>query len=203
MFVLGVTGGIGSGKSTVSRALADRGARVLDADRIVRAMYEGGDLPVRLAEEFGPGVKHPDGSVDRRALGAIVFSDEDARLRLEKIVHPAVRDFVISHLDAWRSEGFDGIVVLDAALLVESEFRYPLDALLVVTAPREVRLTRLEARGVPRDEAERRMDAQADDEAKAARADVVVDNGGTLEDLGREVDRALRELGRDDASGSG
>ncbi|NNE44809.1 MAG: dephospho-CoA kinase, partial [Gemmatimonadetes bacterium] len=193
----------GSGKSTVARAIARRGARVLDADQIVRALYEGGELPERLAAEFGAAVRHPDGSVDRKALGAIVFSDPEARRKLEAMVHPAVRAFVLSHLDEWRAEGFDGIVVLDAALLVESDFAYPLDALLVVTAPREVRLERLEGRGVPREEAVRRMDAQAGDDEKRSRADAVLDNGGDLEDLEREVTRVLRELGRDDGSGSG
>jgi dephospho-CoA kinase len=202
LFVLGVTGGIGSGKSTVAELLRRRGARVVDADALVRELYAGGAVPAAIARRFGPRVLDAEGAVDRRALGAVVFADAGKRRELERLVHPEVRRETLARLDAWRREGFDGIAVLDAALLVESDFEYPLDALLVVTAPREARLRRLEARGVPRAEAERRMDAQADDDAKRARADFVVDNGGSLPDLEREVERILRELGRDDAGGS-
>jgi dephospho-CoA kinase len=202
VFVLGVTGGIGSGKSTVAELLRRRGARVIDADAVVRELYAGGALPAAIARRFGLGVLDAAGAVDRSALGAVVFADPGKRRELERLVHPEVRREALARLDAWRREGFAGIAVLDAALLVESDFEYPLDALLVVTAPREARLGRLEARGVPRAEAERRMGAQADDDAKRARADFVVENGGSLRDLEREVERVLRELGRDDAGGS-
>jgi dephospho-CoA kinase len=203
VYVLGVTGGIGSGKSTVAALLRKRGARVVDADAVVRDLYAGGDLPAAIAARFGPGVLDTAGAVDRKALGAMVFADAERRRELERLVHPAVRREALARLAAWRREGFRGIAVLDAALLVESDFEYPLDALLVVTAPRRVRLDRLERRGLPREEAERRMGAQADDDAKRARADFVVENGGTVGDLEREVERVLRELGRDDAGGSG
>jgi len=202
VYVLGVTGGIGSGKSTVARLLEQRGARVIDADALVRGLYSGGELPAAIAERFGREVVDAGGAVNRPALGAVVFADPAKRRELERLVHPAVRREALARLDAWRAEGFDGIAVLDAALLVESDFEYPLDGLLVVTAPRAARLARLEARGVPREEAERRMAAQAGDDEKRARADFVVDNGGTPSDLEREVDRVLRELGRDDAGGS-
>ena len=202
MYVLGVTGGIGSGKSTVAALLRERGARVVDADVVVRELYSGGELPAAIAERFGAEVLDASGAVDRPALGKVVFADPSKRHELERLVHPAVRREALARLDAWRKEGFGGIAVLDAALLVESDFEYPLDGLLVVTAPRDVRLERLEARGVPRAEAERRMGAQADDDAKRAKADFVVDNGGSRADLEREVERVLRELGRDDAAGS-
>ena len=203
MFVLGVTGGIGSGKSTAASLLERRGARILDADRIVRELYEGGSLPEAIERELGPGVLTPEGAVDRAALGKVVFASEGARRELEALVHPAVRSTVNERLDGWRAEGFTGIAVIDAALLVESDYEYPLDALLVVTAPESVRLDRLEGRGMDREEARRRMRAQADDEEKRSRADVVVDNGGTLEDLDAALSAALRELGRDEAPRSG
>ena len=199
MFVLGVTGGIGSGKSTVASSLAARGARVLDADGIVRDLYAGGEIAARIGQRFGPRVIAADGSVDRAELGRLVFGDARARRALERIVHPAVRRRVESELAAWRREGFTGIVVVDAALLVESDYDYPLDALLVVTAEESVRLDRLEARGTPREEARRRMSAQAPDAEKRARADFVVPNDGTRDDLERELDRVLRKLGRDEA----
>jgi len=202
VYVLGVTGGIGSGKSTVAQLLRQRGARVIDADAVVRELYSGGELPAAIAARFGSGVVDASGAVNRPALGRVVFADPEKRRELERMVHPAVRREALARLDAWRSEGFRGIAVLDAALLVESDFEYPLDGLLVVTAPRASRLDRLERRGVPREEAERRMGAQADDDEKRGQADFVVDNAGDLKDLAREVDRVLRELGRDDAGGS-
>jgi dephospho-CoA kinase len=203
MLVLGVTGGIGAGKSTVAGLLAARGARVLDADAIVRALYDGGDLPRRIAERFGGGVLAPDGSVDRAALGRAAFADEAARRDLEALVHPAVRERIARQLDAWRRDAFEGLAVVDAALLVEATPPLPVDALVVVSAPEEVRLTRLAARGISREEARRRMAAQASDEERAARADVVLVNDGSLEELARRVDAMLRELGRDAAGRSG
>jgi dephospho-CoA kinase len=196
MLVVGVTGGIGSGKSTVAGLLAARGARVLDADAIVRDLYGGGELPRRIEERFGPGVTDASGAVDRPALARVVFADPGARKDLEELVHPAVRRTVLDRLDGWRREGFDGLAVIDAALLVETDAPYPLDALVVVTAPELDRIARLEARGVPADEARRRMAAQAGDEEKEARADHVVANDGSLEDLRAAVDRLLRDLGR-------
>jgi dephospho-CoA kinase len=203
VFVLGVTGGIGAGKTTVASLLRARGARVLDADAIVRALYAGGELPARIAGRFGQEVLRRDGSVDREALARRVFGDAAARADLEAIVHPSVRSEVLARLGEWRAESFDGIAVLDAALLVESRFRYPLDALLVVTAPRDVRLERLAGRGMSADEARARMAAQAEDEDKLARADHVISNGSDLAALAREVDRVLSELGRDGGTRSG
>lgn len=203
MFVLGVTGGIGAGKSTVARMLEVLGATVLDADAIVAEAYRGGDLPRRVAERFGPGVLAADGSVDRPALARLVFRDAAARKDLEALVHPEVRRRVTGALAELRAGGYPGIVVVDAALLAEASPPYPLDALLVVTAPRDVRLDRLEARGVPRDEARRRMAAQIDDSARAARADAVVVNDGSLPALMAAVGKALRDLGRDVLPGSG
>jgi dephospho-CoA kinase len=200
MLVLGVTGGIGAGKSTVAAKLAERGARVLDADRIVRELYRGGAIPDRIAARFGAGVRASDGSIDRAALAAAVFEDPVARKDLEAIVHPGVRERVERQLRDWRAEGFRGIAVIDAALLVESTYEYPLDALLVVVASEPRRLARLEARGMPEEEARRRMAAQAPDERKRARADFVVENDGSLDDLDRALDAVLAELGRDAAT---
>lgn len=203
MLVVGVTGGIGAGKSTVARLLSERGARVLDADAIVRELYAGGELPRRIARRFGAATLAPDGSVDRAALARVAFAADAARQDLEALVHPEVRGHVEEALAAWRREGFDGVAVVDAALLVEAVPPYPLDALVVVTAPEGVRLARLEARGMSREEARRRMSAQASDADRNARADVVVVNDGSLAELEGRVDAALRELGRDASSRSG
>ncbi len=203
MFVLGVTGGIGAGKSTVARLLAARGAVILDADAIVAESYRGGELPRRVAARFGAGVLAPDGSVDRPALARLVFRDPAARADLEALVHPEVRRRVTAALAELRGSGWAGLVVVDAALLVEASPPYPLDALLVVTASEAIRLDRLAARGVPREEARRRMAAQIDDEARVARADVVVVNDGDLAALEAAVRRALADLGRDAPDRSG
>ncbi|MBZ0266983.1 dephospho-CoA kinase, partial [bacterium] len=120
MFVLGVTGGIGAGKSTVARLLGSRGARVIDADAVVRELYGPGELANSIASRFGPGVLKESGAVDRVALGALVFDDADARRDLEDLVHPAIRAEINARLAAWRTEGFAGIAVVDAALLVEA-----------------------------------------------------------------------------------
>lgn len=198
MRVLGVTGGIGSGKSTVARMLARRGARVVDADHVVSELYGPGALARRIAGRFGPAALAPDGSVDREALARVVFDSPEARLDLERLVHPEVREAIRKKLEGWRRQGFDGIAVVDAALLVEAGDAYPLDCLLVVTAPEDVRLARLEARGVPATEARRRMEAQIRDDVRVAAADRVLVNDGTLEELERAVEALLADLERDD-----
>jgi dephospho-CoA kinase len=203
MLVLGVTGGVGAGKTTVASLLAELGARVLDADRIVHDLYEGGELPQRIARRFGPEVLTADGSVERKRLAERVFGSPDARLALEQLVHPAVREAIEAALARWRDEGFRGIAVVDAALLVETEHPYPLDALVVVTAAEETRLKRLAARGLTSAEARRRMAAQTSDDARLARADHVVNNDGTLDELRRAVRELLADLGRDSAGLSG
>ena len=197
MFVLGVTGGVGSGKSTVARILEQRGARVLDADAIVHELYRGGPLARAIAEAFGADVLDANGAVQRAKLAAVVFRDPSRRRELELLVHPRVRAKVEGEIERMRGEGFAGIVVVDAALLVETAHPYPLDALAVVAAPEAARLARLEARGMSRAEASRRMAAQATDDEKERRADFVLRNDGTIEDLESRVDEMLRALGRD------
>ncbi len=203
MLILGVTGGIGSGKSTVALLLEGHGARIADADRVVRELYEGGPLVDRLVDRFGERVRAADGSVDRDVLGEIVFESPQALRDLEAIVHPEVRRTINERLEAWRAEGFDGIAVVDAALLVEAAEAYPLDHLVVVTAPESLRVARLADRGVPPDESRRRMLAQSSDADKIAAADHEITNGGSLQDLARAVGALLRDLGRDADARSG
>ncbi|MCL9761362.1 dephospho-CoA kinase [Frankia sp. AiPa1] len=189
---MGLTGGIGSGKSAVSARLVARGALLIDADRIARDVVAVGTpgLAAVLAE-FGPAVAAADGSLDRPALGRIVFADQAARRRLEAIVHPLVQAETahrVAHATA------DGIVVHDIPLLVEVGAQGGYDLVLVVEAPRELRLRRLEARGLPRDEAEARMASQADDARRRAVADLVIDNAGDLDDLDARVDEVWEAL---------
>lgn len=192
MLTVGLTGGIGSGKSAVSARLAARGAVVIDADRIAREVVAPGTPGLAdVLAAFGPTVAAPDDSLDRPALGRIVFADPQARARLEAIVHPLVRAETARRIDAIPA---GGIAVHDIPLLVEVGAEGGYDLVLVVEAPRELRLTRLEGRGLPRDEALARMASQASDERRRAVADVLIDNGGSLDDLDARVEEVWRDL---------
>ena len=178
---LGLTGGIGSGKSTVARMFADLGAMILDADVLVREMLgPGGEAVAEVAEAFGEGVLRPDGSVDRKKLAARVFGDEDARRRLEAILHPrvvALRRERAKIVAAGRGPG--AVVISEAALILEAGTWPEFDAIVLVATPAEVRKARLLAAGWTREDVARRMAAQWTDEKKASLADWIVDNGGT------------------------
>lgn len=187
MVVVGLTGGIGSGKSTVSAMLAERGAVVVDADAIVRRLQRPG-TPVfaAMVERFGDAIVADDGTLDRAAVAAVVFDDPAALADLNAIVHPAVGAEIAARLAA--EAGTDHVVVLDVPLLVESG-RGELDGLVVVDVDPEVAVGRLvEHRGMAAADARARMARQASREDRLARADRVVDNGGDMEDLRRQVD---------------
>lgn len=201
MRVVGVMGGIGSGKSTVARLFGARGARIQDADQVVRQLYSGGELPAQIEAAFGPGMLDDSGAVDRAALARVAFASEENRKSLESLVHPAVRGEILGQIQAWREEGFDGVAVIDAALLIEANSPYPLDCLVVVVADPERRIERLAGRGVPEDDARRRMAAQLSDEEKARHADHVIENSGTLEDLERAVETLWRRWAAEGGSG--
>src|SRR5690348_12911570 len=190
--MVGLTGGIGSGKSTVAELLRARGAVVVDADAIAREVVEPG-MPAlaAIAERFGSDVLRPDGSLDRAALAKKAFADEESRKALEAITHPAIGELFLQRV---AEAPPDGVVVHDVPLLVESTRGYQYGAVIVVEAPREVRLQRLEARGVPRDDAEARMAMQASDEERRQVATWVVDNGGDLAVLEKQVDAIWAEL---------
>jgi dephospho-CoA kinase len=189
MLLIGLTGGIGSGKSTVSAALVARGARLIDADAVVRELQEPG-TPVfdAMVERFGPAIVAPDGTLDRAAVAALVFSDEDARKDLNRIVHPAVGAEILARVAAAAET--DGVVVLDVPLLVEGG-RYQVAGVLVVDCPVDEAVRRLvELRGMSEDDARARIAVQATREERLARADHVVDNSGPPEALAVEIDRA-------------
>ncbi|KJE23644.1 dephospho-CoA kinase [Frankia torreyi] len=192
VLTVGLTGGIGSGKSAVSARLAARGALLIDADQIARDVVEPGTpgLAAVLAE-FGAELAAPDGSLDRPALGRIVFADAAARRRLEAIVHPLIRAETARRIAQLSP---DGIVLHDVPLLVEVHAEGSYDLVLVVEAPRELRLVRLEGRGLPRDQALARMAMQATDEQRRAAADIVIDNGGSLDELDARLDEVWQEL---------
>ena len=190
MLVIGLTGGIGSGKSTVSALLAARGAVVVDADAIVRDVQQPG-TPVfdAMVERFGPGIVAADGTLDRAAVADLVFSDTDALADLNAIVHPAVGAEIVRRLQ--ELEETDEVVILDVPLMVESKNAYPVAGLLVVDVDPEVALERLVAhRGMREDDVRARMGRQASRDERVARADRVIDNSGTPDDLVAQVDAA-------------
>lgn len=189
MISIGLTGGIGSGKSTVSARLARLGAEVIDADLIAREVVEPGGLAYdAVVARFGEAVVRPDGSIDRAALAAIVFSDASALADLNACTWPAVGAAIASRLSVL--ENTDAVVVLDIPLLVESG-RDDVARVIVVDVPVEVAVTRLvEQRGMDEADVRRRIANQVSREERLARADFVIDNSGDLDHLDREVTRA-------------
>jgi dephospho-CoA kinase len=194
LLLVGLTGGIGAGKSTVADLLAARGAVIVDADQVARAVVEPGQPALaKLVARFGGSVLDGDGRLDRAALAKVAFSDDDSRRDLEAITHPAINEEFTRRVA--EAPG-DAIVVLDVPLLAESEQarKRPYQTVIVVEAPREVRLARLEGRGVDRADAEARMGAQADDEERRKLATYVVDNGGDRAALERRIDQIWSDL---------
>ena len=193
MIVVGLTGGIGAGKSTVSAMLADRGAVIVDADRIARDLQEPGS-PVldRMAERFGDHIIRPDGSLDRAAVAEIVFNDEQALADLNGIVHPAMQDEIQRQIDAHRDT--DRVVVLDFPLLGENP-REGLAATIVVDIEPDIAVERLvNQRGMDETDARARINSQISREKRLERATQVIDNGGDLDSLAAQVDEVWSDL---------
>lgn len=192
--MVGLTGGIGSGKSTVAGLLAARGAVVVDADRLAREVVAAGTPGHRaVVDRFGPRVVAGDGSLDRKALAGVVFDDPEALADLNAIVHPAVRAAIADRLAALAPT--DAVVVLEIPLLVESGRSYGASKVIVVDCPEEVALRRLaDGRGMDPDDARRRMAAQVSRAERLAAADVVIDNAGSLADLKAQVDEVWAQL---------
>jgi dephospho-CoA kinase len=190
VLVVGLTGGIGSGKSTVSALLAAKGAVVVDADAVVHDLQRPGTAVFEaMVDRFGNGIVAADGSLDRSAVADIVFNDPDALADLNGIVHPAVGAEIVRRMDELSTT--DAVVVLDVPLMVESARGYPVAGLIVVDVDPEVAVRRLvEQRGMREDDARARIARQASREERRVRADVVIENSGSLDDLAAQVDRA-------------
>ncbi|OKI96986.1 dephospho-CoA kinase [Streptomyces sp. CB01249] len=195
MLRVGLTGGIGAGKSEVSRLLVGHGAVLIDSDRIAREVVEPGTPGLAaVAEEFGPGILAPDGTLDRPALGAIVFADPDRLAALNAIVHPLVRD---RSAELEKAAGPDSVVVHDVPLLTENGLAPLYDLVIVVDAAPETQLDRLvRLRGMTEADARARMAAQATREQRRAVADLVIDNDGPVEGLVARVREVWAELSR-------
>ncbi|MFS8523229.1 MAG: dephospho-CoA kinase [Limnochordales bacterium] len=195
--VAGLTGGIASGKSTVARMFAELGAAVVSADEIAREIVEPGQPAwEEIRGAFGDEVLNPDGTLNRRRLGAIVFADEARRRRLERITHPRIREVMARRIEDLAAGGTP--VIAEIPLLFESEASLSLvDVVIVVYADPELQLERLMARdGLGREQAEARMAAQMPIEEKVMRADFVIDNDGDLERTRAQVRRVWEELAR-------
>ncbi len=205
MKLVGLTGGIGSGKSTVAGLLAEHGAVVIDADAIVHELQaKGTPLLAEIARAFGPEILAEDGSLDREALGAIVFRDEAARTRLGQIVHPKVGAEMVRRIEAAREAGHS-LVVLDVPLLLEGRkagrAAVPYHAVVVVWVPTEVQVERTVSRDdCSEEEARRRIAAQMSLDEKRELADHVIDNSGGLEATRARVEELVADLLREDTA---
>jgi dephospho-CoA kinase len=195
LFRVGLTGGIGAGKSEVSRRLAAHGAVVIDADAIAREVVEPGTAGLaEVVAEFGPEVLGPDGRLDRPRLGDIVFADPQRRAKLNAIVHPLVGERMA---ELEQSAGPGAIVVHDVPLIAENNLAGAYDLVVVVDVPPRIQLDRLvRLRGMSRDQARARIAAQASREQRLAIAGIVVDNSASLAELDRQVGELWTELRR-------
>ncbi|ASD22195.1 MULTISPECIES: dephospho-CoA kinase [Cryobacterium] len=191
MYLIGLTGGIASGKSTVAKRFAEHGAAVIDADQLARAaVAPGTDALAHIADIFGPEVIAEDGSLNRARLGSIVFGNPTALSVLNNVVHPAVRALSSAAIAAAERADPEAVVVYDVPLLVEASVGHPFDLIVVVHAEAETRVRRMvELRGMPEDDARRRISAQAGDADRLAVADVVIDSMGSLDETLAQVDR--------------
>jgi len=195
--IWGLTGNIGSGKSTVGRLLAARGIPVVDADQVAREMVEPGRPALREIASRFPGVVRGDGSLDRKALAARVFQDAGERTALERILHPRIAEEVATRMGALAAAGHPA-AVYEAALIVENGLQRGLDGLIVVTAPPGTQIARLRLRdNMSEEEARARIAAQLSSSAKAKEATVVIENAGSEADLSAEVDRLAERIRRE------
>jgi dephospho-CoA kinase len=182
--LIGLTGGIASGKSTIARRLAELGAIHLDADQLAREVVEPGSLALtQIGDRFGAAIIATDGTLDRTALGSIVFGDPQALADLNAIVHPAVQRLTLQRIAEAGEQDPDAVVIYDVPLLVEADVSHAWDLVVVADAPAELRVRRLiELRGMTEAEARARITRQASDEDRRAIADIVLDTAGSVAD---------------------
>jgi dephospho-CoA kinase len=194
MLLVGLTGGIGAGKSTVAELLRQRGAVIIDADDAGRAVVEPGKPALAaLVQHFGEGILQPDGSLDRAALADLAFASDESKAVLNGITWPAMREEIQRQIDDAPP---DSVVVCDAALLLESDFakQFMRDVVIIVEAPIDLRLDRLVARGMRPADAARRLATQMSDEERREHATHLIENDGDLADLVPQVDALWAEL---------
>ncbi len=195
MKIVGLTGGIGSGKSTAANFLVNLGARLIDADLLAREVVEPGKpAHADIVGEFGEGILTGDGSIDRKALAAAVFNDEAKRKKLVAMTHPRIGQEMVERIAKYRGEGVQ-VVLIDAALLFESAATNWIKPVILVVADEEIRIDRVIGRdGAGRDEVIQRMRSQMPDEEKKKLADFIVDNSGDLASLEARVKEVWEEI---------
>ena len=187
MLVVGLTGNIGCGKSSLSDIFRAEGIKIIDADIIARQIYEDEKLLRKVYETFGNDIKNEEGSLNRKALGRIVFSDDEKLIQLNKLTHPVIRQKVSDEIEEYKSQN-EEIVILDAALLVESDYLNFIDKLLVVTCKENIQIERIIARdNCSIEEALGRIKSQMNQENKVKYADYVIDNSATLSELRKKA----------------
>jgi len=195
MLKVGLTGGIASGKSTVAEMFRRHGAHLIDADRVSRdVVVPGRPALEEIVEAFGRGVLRPDGALDRPALAAIVFNDDDARARLNAIVHPRIWEEEDRLCAIHEARDPDGVVMIDAAVIIEAGGAGRVDLMVVVDVDAEDQLERLAAKGMSEEEARSRIRAQMPVAEKRTYGDYVLNNRGPVEETGRQVERVWRVL---------
>ncbi|WP_029267297.1 dephospho-CoA kinase [Virgibacillus alimentarius] len=194
--IIGLSGSIASGKSTVSLMFDDFDIPVIDADKLAREVVDPGEKAYEaIIHKFGPGILREDKTLDRKKLGAIVFADEQKRLQLNEIVHPAIREKMLKHRDAYIKSD-EKCVVLDIPLLFENKLTNYVDKTLVVYVDENVQLERLmEREGFSKQEAKQRIQAQIPNKEKAKLADAIIDNNGTKHHSYEQLEKLLRTWG--------
>jgi dephospho-CoA kinase len=197
--LVGLTGGIATGKSTVSEMLRGLGAEIIDADRLAREVVEPGQPAFKqIVAEFGAGIVGADGALDRKKLGAIVFADPERRKRLEALTHPAIRARFQARLDELAAQGFEGLVFFDAPVMIESGNYKHMDRMVVVVTDEATQMARLRARdGTDDAEGRRKIASQMPLAEKAKLADHVIDNSGDREATAAQVRRVVAALTAD------
>lgn len=196
MKTIGLTGGIGSGKSTVSQLLAELGAFVIDADKVGHEIYlPGKEAWKQITAAFGQDILADDQTIERKKLGAIVFGSDEARKQLNAIVHPLMFKDIQQRIQAKRAEGFTKPIVVEAAILIEANWTPLTDEVWLVEAHKEAVIDRVaEQRGMPAQDTEARIASQLSNEERRKHADLVIQNDGSLEDLKHRVSQAWEQL---------
>ncbi len=187
--VVAITGGIGTGKSTVLEIFSELGAQTLSADEIVHQLLRRDDIKRQIREEFGDDV-FSDDEIDRKALAGVAFSSEETRRRLESLLHP----HVFQEIEVFIRQHGEDVVVVEIPLLFETGSEYRFDYTVTVKAPEDLVYKRLEERGIPVEEIKRRLSHQMPLEEKIRRADLVIDNSGSIEETRRQVERIWKDI---------
>ena len=187
MLVLGLTGNIGCGKSSVSTIFMNHGIDIVDADIVARHIFEDLDLLNKVFSTFGETIKNEDGSLNRKALGNIVFNDDKKLIALNNLTHPKIKENILKKVEEYKKQG-KKIVAIDAALLIEDNYIPYIDKLILVTCKKDIQIKRIIARdNCTKEEAISRINSQMSQEEKVKYADYIIDNSGTIEELRKKA----------------